>query len=180
MLTTYKYSLEGQESERLYFRKITQNDFETWLKFCRYPDSLKYIFTPEQLLIEDPFDRCKIWFERIFYRYDNALGGMNALIEKTTNEFVGQCGLLTKTIDDVEEIEIGYSLMPDYRGKGYATEAAKKCKLFAFDNQFGDSVISTIHVENKASAKVAIANGMTLEKTTFCEGMLVDIYRAYK
>lgn len=27
--TTFKYSLEGQESERLIFRKITANDFET-------------------------------------------------------------------------------------------------------------------------------------------------------
>ena len=94
MLTTFKYSLEGQESERLLFRKITEEEFDTWLEFCKYPDSLKYIFSQKQLANEDPVKRCKIWFERVFNRYENGLGGMNALIDKNTNEFVGQCGLL--------------------------------------------------------------------------------------
>lgn len=180
MQTSFKYSLEGQESERLLFRRITEKDFDTWLEFCKYPDSLKYIFSQKQLANDDPLTRCKIWFERVFHRYENELGGMNALIDKNTNEFVGQCGLLIQTIDDLEELEIGYSLMPSNRGKGYATEAAKKCKLFAFENQFSDSLISTIHIENKASAKVAIANGMSLEKTTLSEGDPVNIYRVFK
>jgi [ribosomal protein S5]-alanine N-acetyltransferase len=180
MQTSFKYSLEGQESERLLFRRITEKDFDTWLEFCKYPDSLKYIFSQQQLANEDPVKRCKIWFERVFHRYENGLGGMNALIDKKTNEFVGQCGLLIQTIDNLEELEIGYSLMPLHRGKGYATEAAKKCKLFAFENQFSDSLISTIHIENEASAKVAIANGMSLEKTTFSKGDPVNIYRVFK
>jgi len=44
MKTTFKYSLEGQETDRLLFRRITEQDFDTWLAFCKYPDSLKYIF----------------------------------------------------------------------------------------------------------------------------------------
>ena len=180
MLKSFKYSLEGQESERLLFRKITEKDFETWLEFCKYPDSLKYIFSQKQLANDDPVTRCKIWFERVFNRYENGLGGMNALIDKNTNEFVGQCGLLIQTIDNVEELEIGYSLMPEHRGKGFATEAAIKCKLFAFESASYNSLISTIHIENDASSRVAIANGMTLEKTTLSEGDPVNIYRVFK
>jgi len=180
MQTSLKYSLEGQESERLLFRRITDKDFDTWLEFCKYPDSLKYIFSQQQHANEDPVERCKIWFERVFYRYENGLGGMNALINKNTNEFVGQCGLLIQTIDNLEELEIGYSLMPHHRGKGYATEAAKKCKLFAFENTIYNSLISTIHIHNEASSKVAIANGMKLEKTTVSEGEPVHIYRVFK
>lgn len=180
MLTTFKYSLEGQESERLLFRRIIEEDFETWLEFCSYPDSLKYIFSQKQLANEDPFERCKIWFKRVFYRYENGLGGMNALIDKNTNEFVGQCGLLIQTIDNLQELEIGYSLMPRHRGKGFATEAAIKCKLFAFQNTPFTSLISTIHIENEASSRVAINNGMKLEKTTVSEGDPVHIYRIFK
>jgi RimJ/RimL family protein N-acetyltransferase len=180
MYTTFKYSLEGQETERLLFRRITEQDFDTWLAFCKYPDSLKYIFSREQLKVEDPIEHCRIWFNKVFHRYENGLGGMNALIEKQTGEFVGQCGLLIQTIDDTEELEIGYSLMPSFRGKGYASEAAKKCKDFAFENHYATSLISVIVPENIDSIKVALENGMRLEKTTISNGDMVNIYRVNK
>jgi ribosomal-protein-alanine N-acetyltransferase len=180
MKTTFKYSLEGQETERLLFRKITEQDFDTWLAFCKYPDSLKYIFSQEQLKVEDPIERCRIWFNRVFNRYENGLGGMNALIEKQTGAFVGQCGLLIQTIDDMEELEIGYSLMPAFRGKGYANEAAIKCKEFAFANDYATSLISVIVPENTDSIKVALNNRMKLDKTTTSNGDVVNIYRINK
>lgn len=176
-MTTFKYSLEGEETERLIFRPVETSDFDTWLEFCKYPDSLKYIFSQNQLKEENPIKRCEIWFERVFNRYQNGLGGMNALIDKQTHLLVGQCGLLIQTIDDIEELEIGYSLMPAFRGKGYAIEAAQKCKNFAFENNFRNSLISTIHIDNHASAKVALANGMILDKTTVSHGDPVHIFR---
>jgi RimJ/RimL family protein N-acetyltransferase len=178
--TSFKYSLEGQETDRLYFRRVVEADFNTWLEFCKYPDTLKYIFSKEQLQIVDPIERCKIWFKRVFDRYENGLGGMNALIDKRTNEFVGQCGLLIQTVDEVQELEIGYSLMPKHWGKGYAIEAAKKCKDFAFANNLSESLISVIHVDNAASAKVAINNAMYLEKTIASKGDPVNIFRIFK
>jgi RimJ/RimL family protein N-acetyltransferase len=102
------------------------------------------------------------------------------LIDKHSNEFIGQCGLLIQTVDGVEELEIGYSIMPNHRKKGYALEAAKKCSVFAFENNFRDSLISIIHVDNVDSAKVALANGMHLEKTTNSNGDLVNIFRINK
>jgi ribosomal-protein-alanine N-acetyltransferase len=180
MKTTFKYSLEGQETERLLFRRITEQDFDTWLAFCKYPDSLKYIFSQEQLKVEDPIERCRIWFNRVYNRYENGLGGMNALIEKQTGAFVGQCGLLIQTIDDIEELEIGYSLMPAYRGKGFASEAAIKCKEFAFENNYATSLISVIVPENSDSIKVTLNNGMKLDKTTTSNGDVVNIYRINK
>lgn len=180
METTFNYSLEGQETKRLLFRRITEHDFEIWLEFCKYPDSLKYIFSQEQLKVEDPIERCRMWFNRVFHRYENGLGGMNALVDKQTGEFVGQCGLLIQTIDDIEELEIGYSIMPSYRGKGFASEAASRCKEFAFENDYTTSLISVIVPENLDSIKVAMNNGMKLSKTTISNGDLVNIYRVNK
>lgn len=180
MNTTFKYSLQGEETDRLIFRPVLQTDFDTWMRFCEFPDSLKYIFPQEELASQDPLAYCKSWFNRAFARYQKGLGGMNALIDKQTHEFVGQCGLLIQTIDELEELEIGYSLMPEHRGKGYAIEAAQKCKQFAFENNFRASLISVIHIENEASAKVARANGMKLDKTTVSKGDPVNIYRIWK
>jgi hypothetical protein len=180
METTFNYSLEGQETKRLLFRRITEHDFEIWLEFCKYPDSLKYIFSQEQLKVEDPIGRCRMWFNKVFHRYENGLGGMNALVDKQTGEFVGQCGLLIQTIDDIEELEIGYSIMPSYRGKGFASEAANRCKEFAFENDYTTSLISVIVPENLDSIKVAMNNGMKLSKTTISNGDIVNIYRVNK
>ena len=180
METSFKYSLEGQETERLLFRKVMDDDFEKWVTFCAFPDSLKYIFSQKQLEIKDPVELCKMWFERVNNRYTNGLGGMNALIDKTTNQLVGQCGLLIQTIDGTDELEIGYSLMPNYRGKGYAQEAAIKCKNFAFENNYSNSLISMIVPENTASINVALKNGMVLDKTTVQNGDKVNIYRIRK
>jgi RimJ/RimL family protein N-acetyltransferase len=172
-----KLLMFGQSSERLNFRKLEHDDFEEWLKFCEDENSLKYIWLTDS---NSAIEKCKVWFERVFNRYNNHLGGMNALVNKDSNEFIGQCGLLIHTVDGVEELEIGYSLMPEHRGKGYAIEAANKCKNFAFTNGLSDSLISIIHIDNKESEAVAIKNGMRLDKTTSYNNSIVNIFRINK
>ena len=102
---------------------------------------------------------------------------MNVLINKKTNELVGQCGLLVQTVDEIKELEIGYSILPNHWRKGYATEAARKCKAYAKKNNFAESLISTIHIDNIPSQKVAINNGMSLDKTTVYDHNPVHIFR---
>lgn len=172
------YLLEGQESERLMYRKITEADRPDWLVFCTDPTSLLHIFSAAD--IKSPEENCTVWFNRVYHRYANRLGGMNALVDKTTGQLVGQCGLLIQEVDGIEELEIGYSLMPTARHQGYATEAARKCRDFAFENNFRDSLISIVHVDNSASAKVARNNGMVLDKTTISKGDPVHIFRITK
>jgi ribosomal-protein-alanine N-acetyltransferase len=169
-----KRLLFGEESERLYFKKVDESYNSEWLRFCAFPGSLDYIGLHEH---ESPEDKCQAWFERVNFRYDNELGGMNALIEKASGKLVGQCGLLIQEIDGVEELEIGYSLMPDFRGFGFALEAAQKCRDHAFENDLSKSLISVIHVENPASMKVARANGMEISTTTISKGDPVHIFR---
>jgi hypothetical protein len=87
---------------------LQESDFPIWLRFYKDQKSLEFIHLTGN---PDPQERCRIWFERVFNRYSKGLGGMNVLIDKITEEFIGQCGLMTYTIDSVEELEIGYSLM---------------------------------------------------------------------
>lgn len=67
--------------------------------------------------------------------------------------------------------------MPEFRGLGYALEAAQKCRDFAFQNQLADSLISIIHPDNIASQQVALKNGMKLSKQTNYSNLPVNIYR---
>lgn len=171
-----KYLLENQSSERLLFRKIEPSDFEDWLPFYHNPKSTLFW----EGLPTNPIEACQAQFDQIFERYENDLGGMNALILKETNELVGICGLLVQIVDDNEELEIGYSVLPKFWLQGFAFEAAQKCKEYAFLNSFSDSLISIIHVDNVPSQKVALKNGMHLDKTTTYKDNPVHIFRVNK
>lgn len=172
-----KYTLEGTESDRLIFRLLEPNDFETWLPFFEHPNARRFIGLEN---LKTGKKMCEKWFEITFGRYKDDKGGMNVLIDKYTNKFIGQCGLLIQEVDRIQEMEIGYSMLPMHWNKGYATEAAKKCKEIAFSRDYTNSLISIIHVENILSEKVARKNGMTIDKKTVFKDMPVNIFRINK
>lgn len=155
------YLLTGEESERLSFRLLTEEDYNTWLPFFEGENVAKFLLLDPSLSKKELCDK---WFEKANMRYNKKLGGMNVLIDKETGEFIGQCGLLIQNIENEEYLEVGYSILPKFWGKGYASEAAIKCKNFAFENNFTNTLISIIHKDNIGSEKVAINNGMSLYK----------------
>lgn len=170
------YLLAGQFTDRLLFEKIDTIHFHDWLKFFQDPQTsihwVGYNDTPDIA--------CEKWYQKQFWRYQNGKGGMNALIEKESGKLVGHAGLLVQTVDDVEELEIGYSLLPAFWKRGYAFEAALKCKRYAFQNDFSESLISIISLSNLPSQAVAIKNGMRVEKKTMYHDNEVFVYRISK
>jgi ribosomal-protein-alanine N-acetyltransferase len=169
-----KYTLEGQETERLKFRLLNDADFDQWVALFENIEVSRFLGVDK---IETPNERCEFWTKLTFDRYKNDLGGANVLLEKSTNKIIGQCGLIVREIEGKQEIEIAYSILPEYRKKGFASEATKKCKDFAFKNNFSQSLISIIHTENINSENVAKSNGMRNDKTIAYNGMFVNIYR---
>ena len=165
--------LENESSKRLNFRKVTQEDFEDWLPFYHNPMSTQFW----DGLPKDPLVACNQQFERIFERYKQGLGGMNALISKESSVLIGMCGLLVQEVDGIQELEIGYSILPSYWRNGFAYEAASKCKSYAAQHQLAKSLISIIHIDNIPSQNVALKNGMVLDKTTVYKDNPVHIFR---
>ncbi len=171
-----KYLLDGQETDRLIFRKINTSDFNEGLEFFKDPATSEH-WTSEK---ESPEIECEKWYAYQFYRYENDKGGMNALVEKESGKLIGHCGLLVQVVDGVTELEIAYSLLPEFWSKGYATEAAEKCKDFAFENNLSESLISIVSLPNIPSEKVALKNGMKIDKVTVYNGNAVNIFRINK
>ena len=64
-----------------------------------------------------------------------------------------------------EVLEIGYLFQRDRWHRGYATEAARACKAYAFDTLGAAEVSSLIRDTNLPSQRVALRNGMTPRDT---------------
>jgi RimJ/RimL family protein N-acetyltransferase len=171
-----KYLLDGQETERLIYRKIKESDFDTWLEFFKDPRTTRHWIRAKKA----PELECKDWYEKQWNRYEQNLGGFNALISKKTGQFLGHGGLIIQTVDNHEELEIAYAILPQYWGYGFATEAAGKCRDYAFENEFRESLISIINITNKPSQRVAEKNGLKVEKRAVYRNNSVDIYRIIK
>jgi ribosomal-protein-alanine N-acetyltransferase len=170
---TNSYLLNQEETERILFRKITETDYSDWLAFFRDPSSFAHWLAER----ETPEIECEKWYRRQFERYETNMGGMNALIEKSSGMLIGHSGLLVQQVDGMKELEVGYSLLPRFRDKGLAREAAGKCRDFAFTHQLSASLISIISLTNKSSQHVAINNGMIATKETVYKENRVIIYR---
>ena len=116
---------------------------------------------------EGAFDNTEVqlWLDRQLARYQKYGFGLWAVILKESEELIGQCGLTMQPWKDKELLEVGYLFQREYWHKGYATEAARACKEYAFGVLNADELCSMIRDTNIASQNVAIRNGMTLIDT---------------
>ncbi|MFT5305007.1 MAG: RimJ/RimL family protein N-acetyltransferase [Flavobacteriales bacterium] len=80
-----------------------------------------------------------------------------------TGEFIGFIGLAFQTYDSVctPATDIGWRLKKSAWGKGFATEGAKRCLQFGFEELQLDKIISTCTENNSNSEKVMLKIGMT-------------------
>ncbi len=147
------------ETERLYLREMDQADYDSLCKILQDEDTM-YAY-------EGAFSDTEVreWLDRQISRYRRWNFGLWAVILKETGEMIGQCGLTMQPWKDTEVLEIGYLFNRSYWHKGYATEAAKACKKYAFEILKADEVCSIIRDTNTASQNVAIRNGMTKADT---------------
>ena len=146
------------ETERIYLREMVQSDFAD---LCEILQDAQTMYAYEHAFSDV---EVQTWLKRQFDRYAKLGFGLWAVIDKQTNCFVGQVGLTIQDVEGTDELEIGYLVKRKYWHKGYATEAAKACKDYAFEHLKANRVVSIIRDTNYASQNVAKRVGMQLEK----------------
>lgn len=88
---------------------------------------------------------------------DDERFGIWLIIERDTNTVVGDIGFMGPP--DGGTVEIGFSVIPDRRRRGYATEAARSLIDWAFRDPRIREVTARSELENEASARVLRAAG---------------------
>jgi [ribosomal protein S5]-alanine N-acetyltransferase len=151
------------ETERLLLRHLTFDDVDALAALHADPAFTRFFGGPKppdeaKESARGLIDWCRKQYEAIGFCF-------YATIYKPEERFVGRCGLLTHTIDGVQEAEVAYGIAPAYWGRGLGTEAARAIKEYGF-RQFGfPRLTSIVDKQNIASQRVAEKNGMRIEKT---------------
>jgi [ribosomal protein S5]-alanine N-acetyltransferase len=113
-----------------------------------------------------PLDRegARDWIGRNIRRYEIDGFGRCAVELRDTGELIGDCGLITTTVEGVREVELGWIVRRVDWGRGFATEAAGAWMEYALRTLALPRVVSMIGERNGASRRVAEKLGMSLER----------------
>ncbi|MTI87723.1 MAG: GNAT family N-acetyltransferase [Balneolaceae bacterium] len=108
------------KTDRLIIRQLEQEDAPFILKLLNDKSFLENIGDKGVRTEEDAIEYLEDGPLESYKKYGF---GLNLVTLKTSDTPIGICGLLQR--ETLEHPDIGYALLPEYRGKGYAKEAAK-------------------------------------------------------
>lgn len=152
--------MEMIETPRLILRPFKKADYPLILRISSDPGTVKYLYfwgrngmTPEQDATRFMNHALKEWEK------DPVVMREYCVILKETGEMIGDASV--EIVDD-DTAEIGWILLPEHRGRGYATEAGRAMMDFGFLRYGKDRVIAHCDTRNDASQGVMRRLGMAL------------------
>lgn len=145
-----------RETERLLLRQWSADDFEAFADYYSQEETARYVGGVS--------DRDQAWrrFASLIGHWSLRGYGYWAVEEKETGRFVGCVGLWRSA--GWPELELGYWVVPEMQGKGYASEAGAEARDFAFEVLGAESLVSYIDPGNEPSKRVAEKLGARFEK----------------
>lgn len=155
-------------TRRLRLRLLTPADLPALAKIMQDPLAMtayEKTYSDQQILD---------WIHRNIRRYRQDGCGLWAAELLETGQVIGQCGLVRQTIDGFPFWEVGYLFQRAFWGHGYATEAARACRDYAFSRLGAPAVYSIIKHNNLASQAVARRCGMTPQRQVQYNDSLTD------
>lgn len=160
-------------TERLTLRMLQLADFEEYYEIHKDPEVTRYTARME-------LNRMDTWRHlSMVVGHWHLLGfGMWGVFENETGRLCGRAGFHQP--EGWPDFELGWTFGRAFWGQGYATEAARRCMRFAFEEMGRDHLISLIDPENVASIKVADRIGETLQGEVEIGGHRLLIYGVRK
>lgn len=153
------------ETERMMLRPMSLEDADFILDLYNRPKFIQFIGDRNIKTAADAEDyirnRFLPQFERLGY-------GNYVMITKEGNHKIGGVGIFER--EGLEIVDIGFSLLDEFEGKGYAYEAASKIKAVGMDD-FGLTKISAITTEDNFSSQKLIEKlGLKFKKLVTIPG----------
>ncbi|MGU3414060.1 GNAT family N-acetyltransferase [Enterobacteriaceae bacterium C34A] len=159
-------------TSRLTLSPLSESDWPCFLALRRDPQVTRFM---GELLSE----------EAIRLKFTSRLGGNVFMIRDQQGEAIGDVGLQISAVNPLEA-DIGYALLPQAQGKGFAQEAVSAVCEHGFSSLGLSAVNAWVLAENSGSIrlleKLGFMREQILEKAFEINGVLYDdwIYRLEK
>ena len=143
------HSLASFETERLWIRPTSAEDAGFFLQLLNSPKWLKYIGDRNV----HNLDAARQYIEnRIIPQFARLGFASYTIVTKHEGQSIGTCGLYDR--EGVDGVDIGFALLPEFEGLGYAFEASRRL-LIAAVRDFELNRLSAITLQdNLASQKL--------------------------
>jgi [ribosomal protein S5]-alanine N-acetyltransferase len=159
------------ESERLFLREFAEGDVDNLFELDSYPEIVRWGNGGNTTNYERIQTQSLPKMMETYNKYDNF--GIWAAIEKSSQSFMGWFHFFpatdSKFVVDLNivadgEIALGYRLIPDFWGKGYATEMSQALVLKGFNDWDVQRVVAWTLLNNHRSIRVMEKVGLKFER----------------
>lgn len=138
---------------------MSLEDKELIFRLYNSPKFIQYIGDRNIKSVEDAENYIK---NRFLPQFEKLGFGNYLVMTKEGNEKIGGVGIFER--EGLDIVDIGYSLLEEFEGKGYAYEAAQKVKSIGME-EFGLAKISAIiSKDNLSSQKLIEKLGFVFKK----------------
>lgn len=117
------------------------------------------------------------YVERNLAHWEEYGFGLWLLRDRPSGAVIGRAVLRHLEVEGVDEVEVGYGLMPEYWGRGLASEAAGACVRIARSRLSLRSVVAITLPSNAASQRVMQKSGLVYEREVTHDGVLHLLFR---
>lgn len=149
------------ETPRLTIRPTTEDDAAFIFELLNSPGWIENIGDRNIKTIE----QARIYIREKMTPQLERLGFSNyTLIDKKDHQKVGVCGLYDRA--GLEDVDIGFALLPQYEGQGFALEAAKVIRDAAFSEFKLKSIVAITTKSNCSSQRLLEKLGLKSVGTT--------------
>ncbi|WP_179344890.1 GNAT family N-acetyltransferase [Winogradskyella ursingii] len=166
------------ETKRLILRPIKKNDAKDFFELDSNPEVHIYLGKKPVKTIEES----QKMIDDILQQYKEFGIGRLAMINKTTNEFIGWSGLKYERNlrKEFNYYDVGYRLKEQFWGKGYATEAALASINFGFNDLKLKEIGAAAELDHIASNTILNKIGMKYSGTFVHDNTQLNWYTIMK
>lgn len=147
------------ETERLILRRFELGDAPFVVELLNDPGFLEYIGDRNVRTIDDAQ---KYIAEGPLASYEKHGFGLWVVEMKDTHEPAGMCGLIKR--DVLDDVDVGYAFLPQYRSSGYAIESVVAVQRYAFDVVGLARLAAVVNDDNERSIRLLEKIGMRYER----------------
>ncbi len=147
------------ETDRLVLRRVTVDDSEFILELLNDPAWLRFIGDRGVRTLDGAREYI---LKSLVAMYERLGFGLYLTELKDGGLPIGICGLIKR--DSLEDVDIGFAFLPEFRGAGYGVESASAVMAYGKNNFGLNRIVAITSPDNHDSARLLEKLGFKFER----------------